>query len=99
ASRDQRVGRPGARAPRAAAGRGRRPRRRRAGTPRTTQAGDPAGNVPGAADTAPAVLAAGRAATLAGRAKAREFKVDDLQTARQSANDLWRWAKSYGEHG
>jgi hypothetical protein len=31
--------------------------------------------------------------------KVREFKSDDLESARGSANDLWRWAKSNDEHG
>jgi hypothetical protein len=31
--------------------------------------------------------------------KAREFRFDDLDAARDSANDLWRWARQNGERG
>ena len=45
-----------------------------------------------------AVGAALFAVVISTRTKAREF-IDDLEAARASANDLWRWAKSNREHG
>jgi hypothetical protein len=46
-----------------------------------------------------AVGAALFAVVISTSTKAREFKFDDLDAGRASANDLWRWAKSNDEPG